>query len=84
MNIFCNSSTRDQVDISRFKMGEMPPPRKETTNPFPADCQVSLPRRGDKVSRRNVDAGHHLMGKPELRFGYIREHAYEVIKELDV
>ena len=93
VNIFCRrSSTRDQVDISRFKgLGEMPPAQlKETTmNPVSRRLlQVSLPRRDRDGAddRRNVDKlVTTLMGKkPELRFGYIREHAYEVIKELDV
>ncbi|HCD63378.1 MAG TPA: DNA topoisomerase IV subunit B, partial [Alphaproteobacteria bacterium] len=83
---------RSKVDISRFKgLGEMPPAQlKETTmNPVSRRLlQVSLPRRDQDGAddRRNVDKlVTTLMGKkPELRFGYIREHAYEVIKELDV
>ena len=36
--------------------------------------------------RREVDRlVTTLMGKkPELRFGYIRDHAYEVLEDLDV
>ena len=83
---------RSKVDISRFKgLGEMPPAQlKETTmNPETRRLlQVSLPRRDQDGAddRRNVDKlVTTLMGKkPELRFGYIRDHAYEVIQELDV
>ena len=50
--------------------------------------QVGLPKRdmGGADDRRDVDKlVSTLMGKkPELRFGYIRDHAYEVIQELDV
>ena len=81
-----------KVDISRFKgLGEMPPAQlKETTmNPDSRRLlQVDLPKRNmdGADDRRNVDKlVNTLMGKkPELRFDYIRDHAYEVIQELDV
>ena len=81
-----------KVDISRFKgLGEMPPAQlKETTmNPDSRRLlQVDLPKRNmdGADDRRDVDKlVNTLMGKkPELRFGYIRDHAYEVIQELDV
>ena len=83
---------RSKVDISRFKgLGEMPPAQlKETTmNPESRRLlQVNLPLRDQDGAddRRTVDKlVTTLMGKkPELRFSYIREHAYEVIQELDV
>ena len=83
---------KSKVDISRFKgLGEMPPAQlKETTmNPDSRRLlQVSLPKRDmdGADDRRDVDKlVTTLMGKkPELRFGYIRDHAYEVIQELDV
>ncbi len=83
---------KSKVDISRFKgLGEMPPAQlKETTmNPDSRRLlQVDLPKRNidGADDRRNVDKlVNTLMGKkPELRFGYIRDHAYEVIQELDV
>ncbi|GIR97283.1 MAG: hypothetical protein CM15mP100_5030 [Alphaproteobacteria bacterium] len=83
---------KSKVDISRFKgLGEMPPAQlKETTmNPDSRRLlQVGLPKRNmdGADDRRDVDKlVNTLMGKkPELRFGYIRDHAYEVIQELDV
>lgn len=83
---------RSKVDISRFKgLGEMPPAQlKETTmNPESRRLlQINLPLRDQDGAddRRTVDKlVTTLMGKkPELRFSYIREHAYEVIQELDV
>ncbi|MGB1546682.1 MAG: DNA topoisomerase IV subunit B, partial [Candidatus Puniceispirillaceae bacterium] len=63
---------------------------KETTmNPDSRRLlQVDLPKRNmdGADDRRDVDKlVNTLMGKkPELRFGYIRDHAYEVIQELDV
>tara|TARA_X000000950_G_scaffold42951_1_gene47935 strand:+ start:1044 stop:3026 length:1983 start_codon:yes stop_codon:yes gene_type:complete len=83
---------KTKVDISRFKgLGEMPPAQlKETTmNPDSRRLlQVDLPKRDmdGADDRRNVDKlVNTLMGKkPELRFGYIRDHAYKVIQELDV
>ena len=69
----------------------MPPAQlKETTmNPDSRRLlQVDLPKRDmdGADDRRNVDKlVNTLMGKkPELRFGYIRDHAYKVIQELDV
>ena len=87
-----NFTQKSKVEISRFKgLGEMPPTQlKETTmNPDSRRLlQLSLPKRDidGANDRRNVDKlVTTLMGKkPELRFGYIREHAYEVIQELDV
>ena len=83
---------KSKVDISRFKgLGEMPPAQlKETTmNPDSRRLlQVDLPKRNmdGADDRRDVDKlVNTLMGKkPELRFDYIREHAYEVMQELDV
>jgi topoisomerase-4 subunit B len=83
---------KSKVDISRFKgLGEMPPAQlKETTmNPDSRRLlQVNLPKRdiNGADDRRDVDKlVTTLMGKkPELRFGYIRDHAYRVIQELDV
>ena len=69
----------------------MPPAQlKETTmNPDSRRLlQVDLPKRNmdGADDRRDVDKLiNTLMGKkPELRFGYIRDHAYKVIQELDV
>ena len=69
----------------------MPPAQlKETTmNPDSRRLlKVELPKRNmdGADDRRDVDKlVNTLMGKkPELRFGYIRDHAYEVIEELDV
>lgn len=81
-----------KVDISRFKgLGEMPPAQlKETTMSKKSRrlLQVSLPLRDQEQAddRREVDRlVNTLMGKKsELRFGYIREHAYDVIEELDL
>ncbi|MGB1614622.1 MAG: DNA topoisomerase IV subunit B, partial [Candidatus Puniceispirillaceae bacterium] len=83
---------KSKVDISRFKgLGEMPPAQlKETTmNPDSRRLlQVDLPKRNmdGADDRRDVDKlVNTLMGKkPELRFGYIRDHAYKVLQELDV
>ena len=83
---------KSKVDVSRFKgLGEMPPAQlKETTmNPDSRRLlQVELPKRNldGADDRRDVDKlVNTLMGKkPELRFDYIRDHAYEVIQELDV
>ena len=83
---------KSKVDISRFKgLGEMPPAQlKETTmNPDSRRLlQISLSKRNidGADGRRDVDKlVNTLMGKkPELRFDYIRDHAYEVIQELDV
>mgnify|MGYP006261433011 FL=1 len=83
---------KSKVDISRFKgLGEMPPSQlKETTmNPDSRRLlQVGLPKRNmdGADDRRDVDKlVNTLMGKkPELRFDYIRDHAYKVMQELDV
>ena len=85
-------NSRGKVDISRFKgLGEMPPAQlKETTmNKLTRRLlQVNLPMRdmSGADARREVDRlVTTLMGKkPELRFGYIRDHAYEVLEDLDV
>ncbi len=83
---------KSKVEISRFKgLGEMPPAQLKETTMSPESrrlLQIGLPNR-DKVGaddRRDVDnLVYTLMGKkPELRFGYIRDHAYKVIKELDI
>jgi len=83
---------RGKVEISRFKgLGEMPPAQlKETTMNRQTRrlLQVSLPFRdmNGADARRDTDRlVTTLMGKkPELRFGYIREHANQVLAELDV
>ena len=85
-------NSRSKVEISRFKgLGEMPPAQlKETTMSKDSRrlLQVRLPRRDadGADARREVDRlVTTLMGKkPELRFGYIRDHAAEVLAELDV
>ena len=85
-------NSRGKVDISRFKgLGEMPPAQlKETTmNKLTRRLlQVNLPMRdmSGADARREVDRlVTTLMGKkPELRFGYIHDHAYEVLEDLDV
>ena len=83
---------RGKIEISRFKgLGEMPPGQlKETT--MNADTRrllrVDLPRRDSSGAdaRRGVDQlVNTLMGKKaELRFGYIRDHADDVLADLDV
>ena len=83
---------KSKVEISRFKgLGEMPPAQlKETTMNSDSRrlLQVGLPKRDvhGADDRRDVDKlVSTLMGKkPELRFSYIRDHAYEVIQGLDV
>ena len=85
-------NNRGKVEISRFKgLGEMPPAQlKETTMNRESRrlLQVDLPMRDmtGADDRREVDRlVTTLMGKkPELRFGYIRDHAYEVLEDLDV
>ena len=85
-------SARGKIEISRFKgLGEMPPAqlRETTMNPETRRLlRVELPRR-DTIgadARRGVDQlVNTLMGKKaELRFGYIRDHAEEVLAELDL
>ena len=83
---------RGKIEVSRFKgLGEMPPGQlKETTmNPETRRLlRVDLPRRDSAGAdaRRGVDQlVSTLMGKKaELRFGYIRDHADEVLADLDL
>jgi topoisomerase-4 subunit B len=83
---------RGKIEISRFKgLGEMPPAQlKETTmNPDSRRLlRVELPRRdtaGADLRRDTDQLVNTLMGKKaELRFGYIRDHAEDVLAELDV
>ena len=83
---------RGKIEISRFKgLGEMPPAQlKETTMSKNSRrlLQVHLPKRDIEGAddRRQVDGlVNTLMGrKPELRFAYIRDHAAEVMAELDI
>ena len=80
-----------KVEISRFKgLGEMPPSQlKETTmNPSTRRLlRVNLPKRDLDGADRRREADKlvtTLMGKkPELRFGYIREHSEDVLSQLD-
>ena len=85
-------SARGKIEISRFKgLGEMPPAqlRETTMNPETRRLlRVELPRR-DNIgadARRGVDQlVNTLMGKKaELRFGYIRDHAEDVLADLDL
>ena len=83
---------RGKIEISRFKgLGEMPPGQlKETTMNAATRrlLRVDLPRRDSSGAdaRRGVDQlVSTLMGKKaELRFGYIRDHADDVLADLDV
>ena len=83
---------RGKIEISRFKgLGEMPPGQlKETTMNVATRrlLRVDLPRRDSAGAdaRRGVDQlVSTLMGKKaELRFGYIRDHADDVLADLDV
>ena len=83
---------RGKIEISRFKgLGEMPPGQlKETTMNAATRrlLRVDLPRRDSSGAdaRRGVDQlVSTLMGKKaELRFGYIRAHADDVLADLDV
>ena len=83
---------KSKIDISRFKgLGEMPPAQlKETTMSRNSRrlLKVVLPLRDaiEADARRDVDRlVNTLMGKkPELRFGYIRDHADSVLTELDL
>ena len=82
---------RGKIEISRFKgLGEMPPGQlKETTMNAATRrlLRVDLPRRDSSGAdaRRGVDQlVSTLMGKKaELRFGYIRDHANNVLANLD-
>ena len=83
---------RGKIEISRFKgLGEMPPGQlKETTMNAATRrlLRVDLPRRDSSGAdaRRGVDQlVSTLMGKKaELQFGYIRDHADDVLADLDV
>ena len=83
---------RGKIEISRFKgLGEMPPGQlKETTMNAATRrlLRVDLPRRDSSGAdaRRGVDQlVSTLMGKKaELRFSYIRDHADDVLADLDV
>ena len=83
---------RGKIEISRFKgLGEMPPAQLKETTMSKASrrlLQVSLPNRDHNGAdeRRGVDQlVNTLMGKKaELRFGYIRDHADDVLAELDI
>ena len=83
---------RGKIEISRFKgLGEMPPAQLKETTMSKATrrlLQVSLPNRDHEGAdeRRGVDQlVNTLMGKKaELRFGYIRDHADDVLAELDI
>ena len=85
-------NSRGKIEVSRFKgLGEMPPAQlKETTMAVSSRrlLQVALPLRDSDGAdeRRRVDGlVNTLMGrKPELRFAYIRDHAAEVLAELDI
>ena len=85
-------NSRGKIEVSRFKgLGEMPPAQlKETTMAVSSRrlLQVALPLRDSDGAdeRRRVDGlVNTLMGrKPELRFAYIRDHATEVLAELDI
>ena len=84
--------TGGKIEVSRFKgLCEKPPGQlKETTkNPETRRLlRVDLPRRDSAGAdaRRGVDQlVSTLMGKKaELRFGYIRDHADEVLADLDL
>ena len=83
---------RGKIEISRFKgLGEMPPGQLKDTTMNAATrrlLRVDLPRRDSSGAdaRRGVDQlVSTLMGKKaELRFGYIRDHADDVLADLDV
>ena len=83
---------KGKIEIQRFKgLGEMPPSQlKETTmNPSTRRLlQVNLPKRDLNGADKRRDADRlvtTLMGKkPELRFGYIREHSEDVLLQLDI
>ena len=84
--------TRGKVVISRFKrLGEMPPEQLKVTTMNPASrrlLRVNLPMRdsvGADLRRHTDQLVNTLMGKKaELRFGYIRDHAEDVLASLDV
>jgi topoisomerase-4 subunit B len=83
---------RGKIEVSRFKgLGEMPPGQLKETTMSPHSrrlLQVALPLRdsvGADLRRHTDQLVNTLMGKKaELRFGYIRDHAADVIATLDV
>ena len=83
---------RGKIEISRFKgLGEMPPAQLKATTMAPKArrlLKVRLPTRDTDGAddRRRIDGlVNTLMGrKPELRFAYIRDHAADIIAELDI
>ena len=83
---------KGKVDISRFKgLGEMPPSQLKETTMSPDTrrlLKVHLPKRDIEGADKRRDADRlvtTLMGKkPELRFSYIREHADDVLSQLDI
>ena len=83
---------KGKVDISRFKgLGEMPPSQLKETTMSPETrrlLKVHLPKRDIEGADKRRDADRlvtTLMGKkPELRFSYIREHADDVLSQLDI
>ena len=87
-----NFDKRAKVEISRFKgLGEMPPTQLKETTMNPASrrlLRVDLPMRdsvGADLRRHTDQLVNTLMGKKaELRFGYIRDHADDVLASLDV
>ncbi|MDB4852417.1 DNA topoisomerase IV subunit B [Alphaproteobacteria bacterium] len=83
---------RGKVEVSRFKgLGEMPPAQLKETTMNPASrrlLRVDLPMRdsiGADLRRHTDQLVNTLMGKKaELRFGYIRDHADDVLASLDL
>ncbi len=83
---------KSKVDISRFKgLGEMPPLQLKKTTMSPETrrlLKVHLPKRDIEGADKRRDADRlvtTLMGKkPDLRFSYIREHADDVLSQLDI
>ena len=80
-----------RVEVSRFKgLGEMPPAQLKETTMNPASrrlLRVDLPLRnsvGADLRRHTDQLVNTLMGKKaELRFSYIRDHADDVLANLD-
>ena len=83
---------RGKVEVSRFKgLGEMPPAQLKETTMSPQSrrlLRVILPMRdsiGADLRRHTDQLVNTLMGKKaELRFGFIRDHAQDVVSQLDV
>ncbi len=83
---------RGKVETSRFKgLGEMPPAQLKETTMSPQSrrlLRVILPMRdsiGADLRRHTDQLVNTLMGKKaELRFGFIRDHAQDVVSQLDV